>query len=46
MLGFTPFKRHPNKFNYTPRYYDPEKEAQRAKFKTGTAEKTSTAPAS
>ena len=28
MLGFTPFKRHPNKFNYTPRYYDPEKEAR------------------
>ena len=26
MLGFTPFKRHPNKFNYIPRYYDPEKE--------------------
>ena len=24
MLGFTPFKRHPNKFNYIPRYYDPE----------------------
>ena len=28
MLGFTPFKSHPNKFNYTPRYYDPEKEAR------------------
>ncbi len=28
MLGFTPFKRHPNKFNYIPRYYDPEKEAR------------------
>ena len=26
--------------------HDPEKVAQRAKFKTGTAEKTSTAPAS
>lgn len=28
MLGFGPFKRHANKFNYTPRYYDPEKEAR------------------
>ena len=28
MLGFTPFKRHPNKFKYIPRYYDPEKEAR------------------
>lgn len=28
MLGFTPFKRHANKFNYTPRYFDPEKEAR------------------
>ena len=28
MLGFTPFKRHANKFNYMPRYYDPEKEAR------------------
>ena len=28
MLGFTPFKRHANKFNYIPRYYDPEKEAR------------------
>lgn len=28
MLGFTPFKRHANKFNYRPRYYDPEKEAR------------------
>ena len=27
MLGFTPFKKHANKFNYIPRYYDPEKEA-------------------
>ncbi len=26
MAGFTPFKRHANKFNYTPRYYDPAKE--------------------
>ncbi len=28
MLGFTPFKRHANRFNYTPRYYDPDKEAR------------------
>ncbi len=28
MAGFTPFKRHANKFNYTPRYYDPAKEAR------------------
>lgn len=28
MLGFSPFKKHPNKFNYIPRYYDPEKEAR------------------
>lgn len=28
MLGFTPFKRHANKFNYIPRFYDPEKEAR------------------
>ena len=28
MLGFSPFKKHANKFNYTPRYYDPEKEAR------------------
>ena len=26
MLGFSPFKKHANKFNYIPRYYDPEKE--------------------
>ena len=29
MLGFSPFKKHANKFNYTPRYYDPELEAFR-----------------
>ena len=23
---FSPHKRHANKFNYTPRYYDPAKE--------------------
>lgn len=28
MLGFSPVKRHANKFNYIPRYYDPEKEAR------------------
>lgn len=28
MLGITPFKKHANKFNYIPRYYDPEKEAR------------------
>lgn len=28
MLGFTPFKKHANRFHYTPRYYDPEKEAR------------------
>ena len=28
MLGFTPFKKHANKFNYIPRYFDPEKEAR------------------
>ncbi len=28
MLGLTPFKRHANRFNYIPRYYDPEKEAR------------------
>ncbi|MFI3259275.1 MAG: hypothetical protein R3Y16_04185 [Rikenellaceae bacterium] len=28
MGAFTPFKRHANKFNYTPRTYDPAKEAR------------------
>lgn len=28
MLGFSPFKKRPNKFNYIPRYFDPEKEAR------------------
>lgn len=28
MLGFTPFKRHANKFKYVPRFFDPEKEAR------------------
>ena len=31
MLGFSPFKKHANKFNYIPRYYDPEKEAREAR---------------
>lgn len=26
MSGFGPYKKHPNRFNYIPRYYDPEKE--------------------
>ncbi|MEG0789657.1 MAG: hypothetical protein RSB23_05115 [Alistipes sp.] len=28
MLGFSPIKKHANEFNYTPRYYDPAKEAR------------------
>ncbi len=28
MGAFTPFKRHAKEFNYTPRYYDPQKEAR------------------
>lgn len=28
MLGFSPYKKHANKFNYIPRYYEPEKEAR------------------
>lgn len=28
MLGFSPFKKHANRFNYIPRYYDPEKDAR------------------
>ena len=28
MLGFSPYKKHANKFNYIPRSYDPEKEAR------------------
>lgn len=28
MGWFSPYKRHANDFNYTPRYYDPEKEAR------------------
>jgi hypothetical protein len=26
MLGFSPVKKHAKSFNYTPRYYDPERE--------------------
>lgn len=29
MLGFSPFKKHANQFNYKPRYYDPDVEALR-----------------
>ena len=28
MGWFSPYKRHANSFNYTPRYYDPDKEAR------------------
>lgn len=28
MGWFSPYKRHANSFSYTPRYYDPEKEAR------------------
>lgn len=28
MLGFSPFKKHANKFNYRPRYYDPDREGR------------------
>ena len=28
MGWFSPYKRHANSFNYTPRYYDPSKEAR------------------
>lgn len=28
MLGFSPFKKHANRFNYIPRFYDPEKDAR------------------
>ena len=40
MLGFSPFKKHANKFNYTPRYYDPDLEA----FRERRAEKGEQAP--
>lgn len=33
MLGFTPFKKHANKFNYIPRYFDPRKEARNERRK-------------
>jgi len=39
MSGFTPFKKHANKFNYTPRYYDPDLEEfrERRAAKSGEA---------
>ena len=36
MSFFSPYKRHANKFNYTPRYYDPareERERRRAELR-------------
>ena len=36
MSFFSPYKRHANKFNYTPRYYDPareEREHRRAELR-------------
>ncbi len=45
MAGFTPFKRNANKFNYTPRYYDPAKEAReqrRAELRGVRSDDTST----
>ena len=30
---FTPVKKHPNRFNYIPRYYDPVKEAREQRRK-------------
>ena len=43
---FSPHKRHANKFNYTPRYYDPVKEAfnQRRKELHGTSSETDDLP--
>lgn len=41
MLGFSPFKKHANKFNYKPRYYDPakeEREERRAELRGEKAE--------
>ena len=41
MGWFSPYKRHANSFNYTPRYYDPEKEAReqrRAELRGGRKE--------
>jgi len=41
MLGFSPFKKHANKFNYIPRYYDPaeeERNRRRAELRGETPE--------
>lgn len=41
MLGFTPFKKHANEFEYTPRYYDPDRERRerrRAELRGETSE--------
>ncbi len=35
MLGFSPFKKHANAFNYTPRYYDPRKEGRGGEYRVG-----------
>lgn len=42
---FTPVKKHPNKFNYIPRYYDPEKERreQRRRELRGTSSESDNA---
>lgn len=42
---FTPVKKHANKFRYTPRYYDPEKERreQRRRELHGTSKETDNA---
>ena len=38
MLGFSPFKKRANKFNYTPRYYDPDVEAFRDRWREKSGE--------
>ena len=44
MLGFSPFKKRANKFNYTPRYYDPDVEAfrDRRREKSGESDERNT----
>ena len=44
MLGFSPFKKRANKFNYTPRYYDPDVEAfrERRREKSGETDERNT----
>lgn len=46
MSFFTPHKRHPRKFNYIPRYFDPVKDArdERRKELHGTSEATDDMP--